>query len=150
MRDSLSNTRLTRAANQTLSGTTANASDLFDRRGFGSLTVYLETGTVTDAGTASGFTMKLQHSDTTATGDFVDVGDSEVVPNSGGLRTITVTSDADDNLFINGLGYVGEKRYVRGLTTGTTGTSAVINLVGIFGHPSQAPTTTIVAPTAST
>ena len=150
MRDAISNTRLTRAASQTLSGTTANASELFDRRGFSSLTVYLETGTVTDCGTAAGFTMKLQHSDTTATGDFVDVPDSEVVPNSGGLRTISVTSDSDDNLFINGLGYVGEKRYVRGLTTGTTATAAVINLVGIFGHPSQAPTTTIVAATAST
>lgn len=150
MRDLISNLRLIRAAVQTLSGTTANASELIDRRGFSSLTVYLETGTVTDAGTAAGFTMKLQHSDTTVAGDFVDVPDAELIPNSAGTRTVTVTADTDDNLLINGVGYVGSKRYVRTVTTGTTGTSAVIHTMAVLGHPAQAPTTTVGTATAST
>lgn len=150
MRDLISNTRIARTASLTLSGVTPGGSELFDRRGFGSLSVYLETGTVTDAGTAAGFTMKLQHSDTTAAADFTDVPDGDLVPNSSGGRTVTVINDTDDNLIIGGVGYVGIKRYVRGLTTGTTGTNAVINLIGVFGHPSVAPTTSVGAATAAT
>lgn len=150
MRDLISNIRLIRGAVQTLSGTTPNASALIDRRGFSSLAVYLETGTVTDAGTASGFTMKLQHSDTTAAADFVDVDNSDLIPNSLGNRTVTVTADSDDDILANGVGYVGNKRYVRMLVTGTTGTNAEVQMLGVLGNPATAPTTSVGSTTAAT
>ena len=78
---------------QTLSGTTPNNSALFDTRGFGSLTVLLNTGTVTDAGTAAGFTMKLQDSDTVVGTDFVDVAAANILPVKGSTATtVTVTT----------------------------------------------------------
>ena len=49
MRDGLSNTQVIRGADQTLSGTTANASAAFDVRGFSTAVFDLETGAVTDA-----------------------------------------------------------------------------------------------------
>lgn len=150
MRDIISNMQIIRGANQTLSGTTPNASALIDRRGYDALTVYLETGTVTDAGDAAGFTMKLQHSDTTVAGDFVDVPAAGLKANSGGATTIQVTDDADDNILKNGIGYVGGKRYVRALITGTTGTNAVVNVLGLLGKPHRAPVATVGATTAAT
>lgn len=150
MRDGISNIQLIRGAVQTLSGTTANASALIDRRGFGSLTVFLETGTVTDAGTASGFTMVLQHSDTTVAGDFVTVDATELIENSTGATTVTVTADTDDDILKNGVGYVGNKRYVRALVTGTTLTDAEVQILAVLGKPSIAPTTTVGSTTAAT
>lgn len=150
MRDMISNTQVVRAATQTLSGTTANNSALFDRRGFSSLTVYLETGTVTDAGTAAGFTMKLQHSDSTLGTSFVDVGAEELVANSSGGTTVTVTTDGDNDKVIGGVGYVGNRRYVRAVMTGTTGTNATCNAFAVLGKPARAPVTTVGSTTAAT
>jgi len=150
MRDGISNIQLIRGAVQILSGTTANASALIDRRGFGSLTVFLETGTVTDAGTASGFTMKLQHSDTTVAGDFDDVDTAELVENSTGATTGTVSADSDDDILKNGVGYVGNKRYVRARVTGTTGTDAEVQILAVLGKASIVPTPTVGATTAAT
>lgn len=150
MRDGISNARLTRGAKQTLSGVTPNNSALIDRRGFSSVTVYLQTGTVTDAGTASGFTMKLQHSDSTLGTSFVDAADAELMPGSSGLRTVTVTSDTDDDIMAGGVGYIGAKRYVRAVFTGTTGTNADVSILATLGYPATAPTTTVGATTAST
>lgn len=150
MRDGISNIQLIRGAVQTLSGTTANASALIDCRGFGSVTVFLETGTVTDAGTASGFTMVLQHSDTTVAGDFVTVDAAELVENSTGATTVTVTADSDDDILKNGVGYVGNKRYVRALVTGTTNTNAEVQILAVLGKASIVPTTTVGATTAAT
>lgn len=150
MRDMISNQTLVQAAPQTLAGTTANNSALFDRRGYDSLTVYLQTGAITDAGTADGFTMKLQHSDTTAAADFVDVPTDGLVANSDGDTTVTVTDDADDNVSKPGIGYVAGKRYVRAVLTGTTGTDAVVQALGVLGKPHLAPATTVGATTAAT
>ena len=150
MRDMISNTQIIRGALQTLSGTTPNNSALIDRRGFDALTVYLVNGTITDAGTASGYTMKLQHSDTTAAADFVDVPTAQLVANSDGDTTVTVTSDTADDTIGGGVGYVGGKRYVRTVTTGTTGTNAIVSTLACLGRPHRAPTTTVGATTAAT
>lgn len=150
MRDMISNMQVIQGANQTLSGTTPNASALIDRRGFDALTVYLQTGTVTDAGDAAGFTMKLQHSDTTVAGDFVDVPAAGLVPNSGGTTTVIVTADSDDDITNGGVGYVGGKRYVRAVVTGTTGTNAVVRVLAVMAKPHRAPVTTVGATTAAT
>jgi hypothetical protein len=150
MRDLISNIRLIRGAVQTLSGVTPNNSALIDRQGFSALAVFLETGAVTDAGTASGFTMKLQHSDTTAAVDFVDVDAAELGKNSLGGTTVTVINDTDDNILANGIGYLGNKRYVRAVITGTTLSAADVQILAVLGKPATAPTTTVGATTAAT
>lgn len=145
MRDMISNMTMVRGAPQTLSGATPNNSALIDRRGYDALTVYLETGTVTDAGDANGFTMKLQHSNSTVAGSFVDV------PADGVLNAnVQVTADADDNIIKGGIGYVGGLRYVRAVITGTTGTDAVVNVLGVLGKPHRAPVAQTAATTAAT
>lgn len=145
MRDLISNNQFVRGANQTLSGTTPNASALIDTRGFSGATLYLMTGAVTDAGTTAGFTMKLQHSDTTAAADFVDVPAAQKLGDD-----LTVTSDDDDNILVGGIGYVGIKRYVRAVITGTTGTNAVVNVLAHLGKPHRAPVAAVGATTAAT
>lgn len=145
--DILAGLNLTRGANQTLSGTTPNASALIDMQGWEGLAVWLATQTVTDAGDAAGFTMKLQHSDSTAAGTFVDVPADQV---SGALQ---VTADTDDNILAGGAGlrYTGSRRYVRALTTGTTGTNAVVYVLFLRGRPAiSKPVPTIGVTTAST
>jgi len=150
MRDLISNVQLIRGAVQTLAGTTANNSALIDRRGFSALTIYAETGTVTDAGTAAGFTMKLQHSDSTLGTSFVDVPDDELLKNSGGTKTVTVLNDTDDDILAGGVGYAGIKRYVRAVFTGATLTDAKVQILAVLGKPSAAPVSTVGATTAST
>lgn len=150
MRDMISNMTILRGAPQTLSGTTPNNSALIDRRGYDALTVYLATDAVTDAGDAAGFTMKLQHSDTTVAGDFVDVPTDGLIPNSAGGTTVTATVDTQDNIIVGGVGYVGGKRYVRAVITGSTGTNAIVNALAVMGKPHRAPTSTVGATTAAT
>jgi hypothetical protein len=138
---------------QTLSGTTPNNSALFDTRGYGSVRISLETGTVTDAGTTAGFTLKLQESDTVVGTDFTDVAAADILPAKGSsATTITVTTDGANGIIAGTLGYVGSKRYVRAVLTGTTGTNATVQVRGLLGHPSSAsgPVTSIGATTAST
>lgn len=138
---------------QTLSGTTPNNSALFDRRGYEGVRISLITGTVTDAGTAAGFTMKLQDSDTTVAGDFVDVAADYILPAKGATATtVTVTTDAANGIIAGTLGYTGNKRYVRAVITGTSGTNATVQVKGLLGFPSSnsGPVASIGATTAAT
>lgn len=145
MRDIVSNLTVVRGASQTLSGATPNNSAAFDRRGYSALTIYLESLTVTDAGTADGFTMKLQHSDTLVGSSFVDV------PATGVLNdNVALTADTDDDKIIGGIGYVGKKRYVRAVFTGTAGTDAVVRALGVLGKPFLAPCPQVGATVATT
>jgi hypothetical protein len=146
----ISNVTRIKGAVQTLSGTTPNASALIARQGYDSLTVYLETVTVTDAGAAAGFTTVIQHSDTTVAGDFVDVPADGLIADSDGDTTITVTTDGANGVVAGGVGYVGGKRYVRTLTTGTSGTNATVTTNAMLGKPHRAPVATIGATTAAT
>jgi len=106
-----------------IAGTTASNGNIIDVQGFEALTFTISTGAVSDAGTTAGFGFKLQESDTTAAADFTDVAAADLV---GLLSDLTVTSDSDDNIIVGSIGYVGGKRYVRLVATGTTGTSAAI------------------------
>jgi hypothetical protein len=94
----------------TLSGTTKAEGDWIDMQGWQSVTFSVGTGTVTDAGTASGLTA---------------VADADLV---GTEAALTVTSDTDDDKMIGSIGYIGSKRYVRMTAVGTTGTNAVVNV----------------------
>ena len=146
MRDVLSNMQIAQGANQTLSGVTPNNSRAIDVQGFSGLNVYLQTGTVTDAGTAEGFSIKIQHSDTLAAADFVDVPAAEF---NGAIPA--VTSDAADDITApGGISYVGNKRYVRAVLTGTTDTDAVVRVLFALGKPHRAPVTPVGATLATT
>lgn len=137
MRDGISNIQVVKGAQQTLSGTTPNNSQAFDVRGFGSAAFDLHTGVVTDAGAAAGFTMKLQHSNTLTGSDFADVPALEVA------GSVQVTSDDADNVIAGSIGYLGNKRYVRAVVTGTADTAAVVFVVGNLGKPHRAPVTRV-------
>jgi hypothetical protein len=149
MRDLISNSTVVRGADQTLSGATPNNSALLDRRGYDGLAVYLQTGAVTVAG-STGFTMKLQHSDSTAAASFVDVPAAGVVPSNGGGVTVTATLDTQDNAIIGGVSYVGGMRYVRAVITGSTGTNAIVNVLACMGKPHRAPVAAVGVTTAAT
>ncbi len=150
MRDMISNATMIRGADQTLSGTTPNASALIDRRGYDAVTIYLQNLAVTDAGDATGYTMKLQHSDSTAAASFVDVPAAGLVAGLNGSTTVQVTLDTADNVLAGGVGYVGGLRYVRALITGSTGTNAVVNIIASLEKPHRAPVATIGTTTAAT
>jgi len=134
MRDNISNVQYVNLGSLTLSGTTPGLSGYLDTKGFDAASIMVVNGTITDAGTAAGFTATLQESADTAGASAVTA--TETV--NGG--TVTVTSDAADNVVAGAVGYNGSERYIGVTVTGTTGTSAVITLVGVLGKPHLAPT----------
>lgn len=143
--DIKSDLQVMRMGGATLAGATPANTSLVDMRGWEGLSVLLTTGAVADAGTAAGFTTKLQHSDTTVAGDFADCAAGDLIGAS-----LTVTADADDDKAIGTIGYRGNKRYVRAVTTGTAGTDAIIVIFGILGRAVTEPVTAIGTATAAT
>lgn len=148
MFDTLNSSQALHMGKITLNGATSVASSLVDMQGFSALDVALLTGTISDAGTASGFTMKLQHSDTTVAGDFTDVAAADAV---NGAVSVTVTADTDDDKIVGRLGYVGGKRYVRVVATGTTLSAGDIHPIARLSRSSLSrPNTAIGTATAAT
>lgn len=142
---------LVRMGGATLSGVTPANTSLVDMQGYEGLTVVLQNGTVTTSG-STGFTLKLQHSDTTVAANFVDVPAAQIIPTAAGATTITSSLDADDDILINSIGYRGPRRYVRAVVTGSTGTAAVVVVLGIRAPNSSAsaPVAAVTLPTAAT
>ena len=144
MRDMVSNIQIVQGVPQTITGAADTAGRAVDVRGFGGLGVYMQTGTVTVAGTA-GFSARIQHSDTLVGTDFVDVPAAE---REGSIAA--VTADASDNITAaGGITYLGSKRYVRTVFTGTTNTNAVAQALYVLGKPHRAPTTPVGATLAT-
>lgn len=135
------------ALSATLSGTTPSAGDWIDMQGWEALTFTVSTGTVTDAGTTAGFAFEVQESDTTAAADATAVADADLV---GTEAALTVTADTDDDKLIGSIGYVGSKRYVRIVATGTTGTNAAVTVHARKDKGALMATATIDAGTAAT
>lgn len=131
----------------TLSGTTPAASAWVDTRGFDSCSLVLKTNTVTDAGTASGFSTEMQENDDTTAAGATAVADAEII---GSESDLTVTADGDDDKLIGALGYVGNARYVRFNVTGTTGTNAGVDVYAVLQHASQDPATFVGTSVAAT
>jgi hypothetical protein len=117
MRDNISNVQYVNLGSLTLSGVTPGLSGYLDTRGFDAASIVVVNGTITDAGTASGF---------------------------------TVTSDTADDVVAGAVGYAGNARYIGVTVTGTTGTNAVITLLGVLSKPSAAETTLAGAVVART
>lgn len=120
----------------TLSGTTPAAGNIIDVTDYQAATFLYQTGDVTDAGTAAGFVVEVQESDTTAAADFTAVAGADLV----GVETdLTVTADGTDLVAVGSLGYIGTKKYVRVVVTGTTGSNAVVNGIWALQKPRYAP-----------
>lgn len=138
MRDIISNTQMVHLGNVTVSGTTPATSDYVDLRDFDGVNIVVVNNTVTDAGTADGFTVTLQESADTAGASAGTVATTDTV---GGANTVTVTSDTADDAIAGAIGYVGGDRYAGITVTGTTGSNADISVYAVLGKPHNAPTT---------
>ena len=144
-RDNVNNTQMVFLGTLTLSGTTPAASDWVDTRGFDSATIVVKTNTVTDAGTAEGFSFVVQEGDDSTAAGASAVADAELIGSD-----LTVTADGDDDKLIGGIGYIGSKRYVRIEGTGTTGTNAGVDIYACLAHPAEAATTFVGTSVAAT
>lgn len=147
MRDNLSTQQVVHLGNVAVSGTTPAASAWVDTKGFESATIVLVANTVTDAGTAAGFTASVQDGSTTVASAAAAIVAADSVD---GEIAVTVTSDAADNTNAGGIGYVGNERYVRMNIVGTTGSDADCSVLAILGNPDVAPTTFIGVNVAAT
>lgn len=107
----------------TASGTSTVTTSLVDMQGYNSLEIAFINATVTDAGAAAGYTIKLQEADVTTAGSFTDVATTSAV---NATVTTQTTVDTDDDKLTAVLGYVGTKRYVRASLTGTAASDAVV------------------------
>lgn len=130
-RDLKNNLQVVHLGNLSLSGTTPAATDWVDMRGFDSVMFIVVNNTVTDAGTASGFSFEVQDNDDTTDAGAAAVADAELI---GTEADLTVTSDSADDAIAGTIGYVGDARYVRLNATGTTGTDADVSVIAVLGH----------------
>lgn len=126
------------AISATLSGTTASVGNIVDVSNFQHVTLAYFTGTVTDAG----FSVEIQESDTTADADFTAVADTDLI---GTEAALAVTDDASDTIPVGSVGYIGTKKYVRAVVTGTTGTDAAVSGAWILQGPRYAPVVSATA-----
>lgn len=127
MRDIASNVGAVQALAPAVQSATIKGSAI-DLQGFDSVVFALVTGAVVSAGN---FTAKLQESDTTTDGDFIDVADADLTGDNV-ADPLAATSAYK-------LGYVGTKRYARVVLTKNSGTSIAAGAVAIKGNPRSAP-----------
>ncbi|MFD1744055.1 hypothetical protein ACFSE1_01140 [Rhizobium helianthi] len=126
MRDLSHNLGVVQAlAPQVLSATDTSAA--IDLIGFDSAAVVISTGAIVSSGN---FTAKLQESDTTTSGDFSDVAAADLI---GTLPTALAASSVYKQ------GYVGNRRYIRLVTTKNSGTSIAVGAVVVKGHAASRP-----------
>ena len=146
-RDMKNSMQVVHCGNLTLSGTTPASSDWVDTRGFDSCTFLLVNNTVTDAGTAAGFTTEVQDGDDTTDAGAVAVVNAQLTD----LETdLTVTLDTADDDIAGAIGYLGAKRYARLDVTGTTGTDADCSVIAILMKAATAPPTSVGTALAAT
>lgn len=131
----------------TLSGVTPAASAYVDTQGFEAVSFVIRNNTVTDAGTAAGFTATLQASADTAAASAAPAATTDA---PDGVVTVVVTSDAADDSTAGVLGYIGTSRYAGISITGTTATDADVTVLAILSRPHVTPTTAVGTKVART
>lgn len=126
MRDLSHNLGVVQAlAPQVLAATDTSAA--IDLKGFGSAAVVINTGAIVASGN---FTAKLQESDTTTSGDFTDVAAANLIGTlPAALEAASVYKQS----------YIGNKRYLRLVTTKNSGTSIAAGAVVIKGNAASRP-----------
>lgn len=110
---------------QVLAATDTSAA--IDTAGFESAALIVNTGAIVGAGD---YTAKLQHSDTTTSGDFADVTAADLI----GTFPASLAASS-----VVKVGYKGVKRYLRSVITKNSGTSIAVGAVLVKGHPHAAP-----------
>lgn len=98
-----------------------------DLQGFNGVLAVVNTGAIVSSGD---FTAKLQESNTTTSGDFTDVADTDLL----GAFPASLAAES-----VVKVGYVGSKRYVRTMVTKNSGTSVAASITLVLGHPHDAP-----------
>ena len=146
-RDNIANSQLVFLGTLTLSGATPAASAWVDTLGFDSASLIVKTNTVTDAGTAAGFSFVLQESNLKTAVSATTVATAETL---GDISDLTVTDNDDDDKLIGAVGYAGNKQYVRLDATGTAGTNATVDVYAMLCHPHRAETTFVGTSVAAT
>jgi hypothetical protein len=132
----------------TLSGTSTVVTSLVDLQGYNAADIAFLNATVTDAGAAAGYTIKLQESDLTTAVSFTDVATTDAV---NATVTTATTLNADGDKLTAVLGYVGGKRYLRASATGTAASDAVVYVMARRSRSSLSrPNTIVGAATAAT
>lgn len=126
MRELINDIKLVQALAPAVQAATATSSAI-DLAGYDSAAILINTGAIAGSGD---FTTKLQHSDTTTSGDFTDVAAADLV----GTFPASLAADS-----VYKVGYSGTKRYVRTVTTKNGGTSIAAGIVALLGHPLTAP-----------
>lgn len=126
MKDLYSNVKVVQALAPAVQAAAATGIAI-DLQGVGSAVIVVETGAIAGAGD---FGVKLQHSDTTTSGDFVDV--PEALATSNAPATLTASGAFK-------LGYAGGKRHLRLALTKEGGTSIALGAVAILGQPAVVP-----------
>lgn len=113
---------------------TAQVSQIIDRRGYGSLTFAIATGSIADADAT--FAVLVEHGDNSGLSDAAAVPDSELI----GTEVLAGFQFDDDNE-TRKVAYKGVKRYVRlTVTPANNASAALLSAVAILGHPDLAPT----------
>jgi hypothetical protein len=119
-----------------INSTATRTSNSIDTQGFNSLSMVFSLGLSADALSGSIFwTLTLQHSDDNAT--FTNCTATECL--SGTSTYVINTATADRQTY--SIGYLGAKRYVRGVATptGATTTGMPIAMIALRGDASYAP-----------
>lgn len=113
---------------------TAQVSQIIDRRGYGSLTFAIATGSIADADAT--FTVLVEHGDNSGLSDAAAVPDAELI----GTEVLAGFQFDDDNE-TRKVAYKGVKRYVRlTVTPANNASAALLSAVAILGHPDLSPT----------
>jgi hypothetical protein len=112
---------------------TAQVSAIIDTAGFNSVTLGIQTGTLSDADAT--FTVLVEHGDASNLSDNAAVADDYLIGTEAGASF----TFANDNV-TRKIGYVGSKRYVRMTVTPANNTGNLFLAgIAILGDPALAP-----------
>ena len=116
--------------------------ETIDTRGFESVSVIFVVGFSADTLNITN-KIELELEDSPNGGDWTDCEDADLTKSITGTNTGTAAKidDPSEDDVVIAVGYVGDKRYVRGVLkfSGTHSTGTPIAIVGLLGHPLKSP-----------
>jgi len=133
MKDMKNNIKVSNALNvQVIASNTTTAGVIIDTKGYDSLTLAFQTGTITDGD----YTLLIEEGNSATLTDAAAVADADLLGTEAGA---SFSADADDNK-VSKIGYRGDKRYVRlSVVSTNVTTGGTVGATAIQGHPQFAP-----------